>query len=425
MFYGVSADGTTPYWFGPGENRDTNSGFPDLSDSNILGDFNNARLETGYMNDVAQQVARDPFSPESMVALQPIASYGFSEQGPWSAQQPYLQNLFSEASRLYGLQFDPTIAQSQEMRLQNANASIPLINWLTGQSVGNYNQAGNYLNATAPALSMLLDPNMMLNPDNNPYLQAYGEAATRPLYQRLMEQLLPAASSGAFDAGQYGGSREGVERGLAMGRTQQASGDTLANIYSNAYGQGLQAMQGGINSAQGISGQWAGLAQAAPGLGSQLLNLWDMPAQAYNSVGRERFTLPWENLGMYQKAVGGNYGKSGKEVKTDPGYKVGESMLNTFGNVFGGMLGGQMMCWVAEELYGPEAEKTHTIRHYVMRHVEDESELGEFCREYRENGRAWAQLVRDDHDARTMARELWDRLYEDALQEGDNLQILH
>src|SRR3972149_2178921 len=83
---------------------------------------------------------------------------------PWSAQQPYLQQLFAEAQKLYGSGqlanpqgFDPLELMGQEGTLQAAQTQLPQ---LATQATGAY---GTLLNA----------PNVA----NNPLLQQYIQAA--------------------------------------------------------------------------------------------------------------------------------------------------------------------------------------------------------------------------------------------------------
>lgn len=85
------------------------------------------------------------------------------------------------------------------------------------------------------------------------------------------------------------------------------------------------------------------------------------------------------------------------------------------GNVMGGMMGG---CWVAEELYGKDDSKTHRVRAYVKKHLEDVSKLGEFCREYLKKGIGWAKEVEESKVARAKALVFWNGLNDMAIEEG-------
>lgn len=80
------------------------------------------------------------------------------------------------------------------------------------------------------------------DPRSNPGVQSAITAATRPMYEQLTEQALPAISDTAISTGGLGGSREGIAQGLAIGRTSRAAGDVGARIAEDVYGQNLGAV---------------------------------------------------------------------------------------------------------------------------------------------------------------------------------------
>lgn len=74
----------------------------------------------------------------------------------------------------------------------------------------------------------------------NPYLPAASQSITHQVNQNLQQQQLPGINSGAIAAGGFGGSRQGIAQGLAIGQTNQALGNSLANLNFNAWNQGEQ-----------------------------------------------------------------------------------------------------------------------------------------------------------------------------------------
>lgn len=74
----------------------------------------------------------------------------------------------------------------------------------------------------------------------NPYLPQQSQAITNQVNQNLQQQQLPGINSGAIAAGGFGGSRQGVAQGLAIGQTNQALGNSLANLNFNAWNQDQQ-----------------------------------------------------------------------------------------------------------------------------------------------------------------------------------------
>jgi hypothetical protein len=106
------------------------------------------------------------------------------------------------------------------------------------------------LNTAAPQQQQLADQAAqqaqflsgdVLHPGSNPALQEYINAATQPIEDTLLTQTLPAIRGGANQAGQFGGSRQGIAEGLASKGASQAIGATSANIANAGYGAGLDA----------------------------------------------------------------------------------------------------------------------------------------------------------------------------------------
>ena len=80
-----------------------------------------------------------------------------------------------------------------------------------------------------------------LDVEQNPAVQAYARAAIRPVEESLLERVLPAIRGSSIQAGQYGGSRQGIAEGQAIGRFETAAGDITSRIMADAYGRGLDA----------------------------------------------------------------------------------------------------------------------------------------------------------------------------------------
>lgn len=139
----------------------------------------------------------------------------------FAANPPKLQ----EGSQIAG--FDPLQTQGQNMVL--------------GTTAGQQGVVGNAATGTN-----FLTSGDVLRPESNPALQGYIDAAVRPISENLTQLALPAIRSGATQAGQFGSSRHGIAEGLAIGKTNQAIGDTTSKIANTAYGQGLDAMQRGL-----------------------------------------------------------------------------------------------------------------------------------------------------------------------------------
>lgn len=240
--------------------------------------------------------------------------------GPWGPQIPYLTSGFDRANQLYNSGIDPSVNRGYGL-LEDVGQGYNPSGYLdtSGQALQG---AGSNLGMGNQALSTMLDPNQMLNPDSNPYLSRYADAMARPITQNLTERILPSIRGGAINAGQYGGSRQGIAEGIASRGASEAIGDRTAQLYSSAYGQGLNAMQGAAGMLPGYAQANLGIAEAAPRLGNAAFNLQRLPADAMVEAGMGRTMLPWQILQNYMGAIRGDYGKSGTVMERGKGYNI-------------------------------------------------------------------------------------------------------
>lgn len=218
---------------------------------------------------------------------------------PYAGQKPFLEYGFGQAQDLYNqgpmsyypnqtyAGFNPLQQQSQSMGADYATGQLQPF----AQSAMQGNQ--------------MLAGGGMMDVNSNPWLADYAQAATRPIQQNLMEEALPMIRNSAMGAGQYGGSRQDLSEGLAVGRAADAMGDVTSNIYSNAYGQNMQGMLGAqamapqlaqmgmmpSNILSGIGGQQQGMEQQ--GINEQ------MQRYDFNQMA------PYQQLQNYMNSVGG------------------------------------------------------------------------------------------------------------------------
>ena len=151
---------------------------------------------------------------------------------PWSGQQPYLTDLYSQAqsqlqagpqqfypNKLYA---DPTqdVIAAEEMARQAA---------LGGQT----DLAGDIASATRFGL---MSPQ---NLSNNPYIADAALAALRPLYTQT-QGLLQQARRDATGAGQLGGDRQSILESNVIGNYLQRAGDLTSQMYSGAYQDAME-----------------------------------------------------------------------------------------------------------------------------------------------------------------------------------------
>jgi hypothetical protein len=220
---------------------------------------------------------------------------------PWEYQDEHLRKLYREANKLYNQgvpeYYGGTVVAPY------SGAETQAIERLKGTTVG---QSQGLVDNTLSMANFLSGPAM--DPNSNPYLAQYADAATKPLYQNLTEQVLPQIRGQAMGSGMFGSNRQGIAEGLATQRTAQAAGEVTSGIYNEAYGQNLDAMVRNLalvpqtQASLGMPssfGATAGGAERAyeQALLNEAVNRW-----VYETAG------PYNNLAQFQNYVQGNVG---------------------------------------------------------------------------------------------------------------------
>lgn len=235
-------------------------------------------------------------------------------------QLPYLQDLFQRAQDFSNqgtfIGLNPLQQQAQQNALTTAANLSPFINQ-SQQGLG------------------FLTSGAVLDPSTNPYLAQTAQAAVRPIFENLSQNILPSIRGNAAQAGQVGSSRQGIAEGLAAQGALRSAGDISSNIYSQGYGQGLGALTQGL------------------GLAPSIAQLGFLPSQVQAQIGAENRALsqeqildPFTQLQRYQSLLGGPIVLN----KQDPTGGTGLTGLFSPGGFFenigvtggsgGGLLGG-------------------------------------------------------------------------------------
>lgn len=81
-----------------------------------------------------------------------------------------------------------------------------------------------------------------LDPNSNPALQGTIDAANRPVFEGLTQQILPGLRGESRTNGVFGSNRQGIAEGLASQGALRQAGDNASNIAYQGYQRGLQAM---------------------------------------------------------------------------------------------------------------------------------------------------------------------------------------
>jgi hypothetical protein len=155
---------------------------------------------------------------------------------PWGGVQPFLTEAYGRASELYG----PT-AKGPELYPNQMYVSPDPLRLEARSQMEDYarTQMPSDIGGIRGAYGTLLGA---ADVNANPYLAAAAQGAIRPITQQLTEEVLPQIRGGAIQTGQYGGSRQGLAEGTAIGKATQAMADRTAQMYSDAYGKGLDTM---------------------------------------------------------------------------------------------------------------------------------------------------------------------------------------
>lgn len=190
---------------------------------------------------------------------------------------------------------------SQQLAVQNAAAAQDQVNAI--------NQGVQY------GLTGAMDVS------NNQYLDKAISAAVRPIEQSYTDAggVMSQIRTNAGQAGQMGGTRQGIAEGIAAGRMAQTQGDVAAKIASDAYNTGQetfqktltfapQAMEAGmtpVNWLSSVGAQKENLAQAQQDYAANA-RMWQLNA-------------PWIPLQNYASLVYGGSAPSTTAMTTQSG----------------------------------------------------------------------------------------------------------
>jgi hypothetical protein len=173
----------------------------------------------------------------------------------------------------------------------------------------------------------------------NPAVKAQATAMGNQFNQQLTQNVLPQIGAGAQLAGGFGGSRQGVAEGNAIGQMSQSFGNSMANLFGNAYnadqnfytqqrGQDLQQQGLGADMFnKGFAGN-LGIGQQTFTLGQQYMNAPAQTAQTYGNT-----IAPFTGLGATTTSSGST--NNSPWAGALGGSILGAQMQNGWTNGFG------------------------------------------------------------------------------------------
>ncbi len=151
---------------------------------------------------------------------------------PWSGVKPYITEGYAEASNLYD-NYRPTYYGGETQAgfsPDQSAAQAGIRDWATTGSPTIMNQAMDaYGYGTGSSI---------LDVANNPYVTAMAQAAADRAYSGLGSQFANIRG-GSIQSGGYGGGRQGIAEGNALSGAYDSANRASADIYGNAYSQGL------------------------------------------------------------------------------------------------------------------------------------------------------------------------------------------
>jgi|SRR5215207_4389045 len=231
----------------------------------------------------------------------------------------------------------------------DATNSNPFTGNFVAQTGADFTSGLNNLRTAVPSLGAGADPVQdlamktatggFLTPDSNPFLKAMGEAAIRPLNEQFTNTVLPGITDQAIAQGAYGGSGQDISQERAAKGLATASGDTLANLYGNAYAQERQLQQNApalfsaansLRTAPGMMGlQIDEFARQGKQLGL------DNALQKYQA----RQQAPWYGLGEMANLLASAGMRSTTGASTQPNPQYVDPMTNALKMALGGAAG--------------------------------------------------------------------------------------
>jgi hypothetical protein len=112
-----------------------------------------------------------------------------------------------------------------------------------------------------------------LDISKNPNTQAAMNAAAQPITEQLMETVMPRIDAESITAGGFGGSRQGVAQGNAVGEAAEAIGNLTGRMGSDLYGQNLSAQS------------------RAMAMAPQTMQMATLPGQTLGAVGDRQWSM--------------------------------------------------------------------------------------------------------------------------------------
>jgi len=242
---------------------------------------------------------------------------------PWSGVQPYLKTGFGEAANLYDT-YTPSYYEGDtqaQFSPDQLTAQRGIRDFATGDADTMMNQA---LDAYSYGTS-----SSILDVANNPYVTGMAQAAADRAFSGLVPQL-SGIRQGSIQSGGYGGGRQGIAEGTAIAGAADSATRAAADIYGQAYGQGLQHQLGTLGQTGSLMETGFKPYEALSASGAEQRAREQALIEDAQKQHEWTQQLPYERLNRYMNTIsgsgimGGGYG-----TETSPG----QSGLGRFGDI--------------------------------------------------------------------------------------------
>ena len=234
---------------------------------------------------------------------------------PWDVASPYMEAGFKEAKNLYN-NYTPEYYSGQ------TQAGFTPDQQTAQQGIRDFATQGapNIMNPAMSAYQQGVGSSM-LDVANNPYVNDMAQAAADRAMGGVYDNLADIRG-GAIMSGGYGGGRQGIAEGNAIAGAADSANQAAAQIYSNAYGQGLGHQRATLGMTGGLMNAGFSPYSALGASGGQ--QQAREQALIQDAMAQQNFeqNMPYTKLNQYQSGITGFsplVGNAGQMVTTTPG----------------------------------------------------------------------------------------------------------
>jgi hypothetical protein len=240
--------------------------------------------------------------------------------------------LQDEAKRIYEANKDQYGVYPGSPPVQPASETLAAENYLRAIVPGQIRNVEDIQKATRFGLSDVLYPG------SNPALQQTINATIRPITESYMDPggVFSQIRTGAMDAGQFGGSRQGIAEGVAAGRYANAIGDAAAKVATEGYNKGLDTFSRTLAFAPSAMQTSMVPAQTLASVGASIEGRGAEQAAFEEAQRLWQLNAPWLPLQNYANLIYGG-GSSGQTVSGNvPGPTTAQRLMGGLGGAAAG-----------------------------------------------------------------------------------------